>query len=121
MLERDDGEHPVPSSLRRRFRDLILAFVSGDFQLASHIVEGVSPIDTDTARSIAGQIAAYGDDLARLDDQVWEGSIYRWMDGYWEFAVDLTTINEPVSDLALHAKLTDGPDALLKVWSVHVP
>jgi len=121
MLKRDDDEHPVPPSLRDRFKDIALAFVSGDFQLASHNVEGVSPIDADMARFIAEQVSGYGDDLVTLDDRVWDRSIYRWMDGHWEFVVDLTTAQEPVSDLALHARLADGRDALLEVRSVHVP
>lgn len=121
MLKKDDGEHPVPDDLRHRFRDLVSAFVSEDFQLSRHAVEGVSSIDADTATFIAGQVAAYGDGLVPLNDRVWQRSVYRWMDGYWEFVLDLSTVHEPVSDLALHAKLVDDQNARLEVWSVHVP
>ncbi|WP_409752510.1 hypothetical protein [Brevundimonas sp.] len=121
MLKKDDGEHPVPDELRHRFRALVSALVSEDFQLSTLAVEGVSPIDADTGGFIAGQVAAYGDGLAPLSDRVWQRSVYRWMDGYWEFVVDLSTVHEPVSDLALHAKLADHQNARLEVWSVHVP
>ena len=121
MLKRDGNEHPVPESLRRRFKDLASAFASENFQLAEGSVEGVSPLDADTARVIAGQVAAYGDRLAPLNDLVWERSVYRWMEGYWEFVVDLTTLLEPVSDLTLHARLMDADNARLEVRSVHVP
>ncbi|WP_425454941.1 DUF7668 domain-containing protein [Hephaestia caeni] len=50
-----------------------------------------------------------------------ERSVYRWLDGYWLFLVDLTTKDEEVSDLTLHAKLADASDARLEVQSVHVP
>ena len=64
--------------------------------------------------------ARYGDALAPLDDATWIRSIYQWEQGYWEFLVDLTTENQPVSDLTLHAKLWEA-DFRLEIWSVHVP
>ncbi len=73
------------------------------------------------AEFIAEQIAAYGDDLVPLSEAVWQRSIYRWMDGYWEFLIDLSTTRETVSDLALHAKLFDDQYGRIQVWSVHVP
>jgi len=121
MLKKDNGEHPVPSELRQRFTNLVSAFVFGDFLLSKHSIEGISAIGANTADFIAGQIATYGDALAPLSDEGWQRSVYRWMDDYWEFIIDLSTIREPVSDLALHAKLADRPDATLEVWSVHVP
>ena len=85
------------------------------------MLDGVAPIDEDTARFIAGQIAAYGAALAPLSDEVWQRSIYLWMDGYWEFLIDLSTTEEPVSDLALLAKLYGDEDGRIEVSSVHVP
>jgi hypothetical protein len=121
MLARDDEEHPIPKELRPRFRELVTAFVAGDFELSRHLIDGVAALEADTARFVAGQITAYGDDLAPLCDEVWQRSIYRWMDGHWEFLIDLSTTKETVSDLALHAKLFDFPGAQVEVWSVHVP
>jgi hypothetical protein len=121
MLAQDDDEHTVPEELRPRFQRLIGAFVAGDFQLSRHVLDGVTPIDADTAQFIKEQIAAYGSNLVPLADDVWQRSVYRWMDGHWEFLIDLSTKEEPVSDLALHAKLFDGPRGRIEVWSVHVP
>ena len=121
MLAQDDEEHPVPEALRPRFRTLVLALVAGDFELSRHELAGISPVDPNTARFIAGQVAAYGDDLAPLRDEVWKRSAYRWIDGHWEFLIDLSTTQEAVSDLALHAKLFDDQDGRIEVWSVHVP
>lgn len=121
MLAQDDEEHPVPEQLRPRFQGLVAAFVAGDYRLSKHALDGIAPIDEDTARFIAGQIAAYGAPLTPLDDAVWRRSIYLWMDGYWEFLIDLSTTQEPVSDLALHAKLFGDPNGRIEVTSVHVP
>jgi hypothetical protein len=121
MLAQDDKEHPVPEALRPRFRKLVSAFVAGDFELSRHELAAVSVIDVETAQFIAGQIADYGDDLVPLSDAVWHRSIYRWMDGYWEFLIDLSTTRETVSDLVLHAKLFEDQDGRIEVRSVHVP
>ena len=121
MLAQDGKEHPVPEQLRPRFQELVAAFVAGDYRLSRRTLEGTAPIDEDTAQFIAGQIAAYGATLAPLNDEVWQRSIYLWMDGYWEFLIDLSTTQEPVSDLALHAKLFGDPDGRIEVSSVHVP
>lgn len=121
MLAEDDQEHPVPEALRPRFRKLVSALVAGDFELSRHQLDAVSAIDVDIAEFIAGQIAAYGDDLVPLSEAVWQRSIYRWMDGYWDFLIDLSTTREVVSDLVLHAKLFDGEGGQIEVWSVEVP
>lgn len=121
MLAQDDDEHPVPDDLKPRFQELVAALVAGDFQLSKHSLGGVAPIEEDTARFIQGQISAYGAKLTSLSDEVWDRSAYRWMDGHWAFLIDLSTDDEAVSDLTLHAKLFDGPGGLIEVWSVHVP
>jgi len=121
MLARDDKEHPVPEGLQARFSELVAAFVAGDFELSKHRLHEVALIDEDTAHFIAEQIAAFGDSLTPLSDEVWQRSIYIWMDGYWDFLIDLSTTQEAVSDLALHAKLFDNENGRIEVWSVHVP
>ena len=121
MLAKDDKEHAVPEQLRPRFQELVVAFAAGDYRLSAHAIEGIAPIDQDTAQFIAGQVSAYGAPLAELSDEVWQRSMYTWMDGHWEFLIDLTTTEESVSDLALHAKLPDCPNGRIEVASVHVP
>lgn len=121
MLERDNDEHAVPLDWRAPFEQIADAFMVKDFQLFHHQIDRVEPIDYSTAKSIADNIAAYGVPLAALNIATWEWSIYRWMNGYWQFLVDLTTDEEEVSDLTLHAKLDDAPTARLEVQSVHVP
>ena len=121
MLQKDDLEHPVPELWRSTFRQIVDAFVAGDFQLRDCPVQSVEPVELATAEHIASNIAAYGDRLVPLNDATWERSVYRWMDGHWQVLVDLTTRTEPVSDLTLHAKIHNGNDYRLEIDSVHVP
>ena len=122
MLMKDDAEYPVPVPLRTTFRQIADAFVAGDFQLREHPIAGVRPIDADTAKWIADNVAAYGERLAPLNEETWNRSVYRWMDGYWQMLVDLTTTSEPVSDLTIHAKLHEtGEGCVLSVDAVYVP
>lgn len=120
MLLRDDDEHEVPLDWRAPFAQIVEAFLRND-GLSDHPVSRVESIQPKTAESIANNINAYGAPLASLNTATWERSVYRWMDGYWLFLVDLTTVDEEVSDLTLHARLQDAPDARLEVQSVHVP
>lgn len=114
-------EHPIPERLRPRFRELVAALVAGDFQLSTHRLDGVAPIEARLADFIAEQINAYGATLAPLSEEVWERSIYLWDRPNWQFLIDLTTTEEPVSDLVLHARLAGDEEGLIEVWSVHVP
>jgi hypothetical protein len=44
-----------------------------------------------------------------------------WMGNHWEVLVDLTTANETVSDLVLHATLVEGRPNQVVVRSIHIP
>jgi len=121
MLAQDDQEHPIPEALRPRFSELVAALVAGDFELTGHHLRGVSPVEPALAAFIAEQVEAYGARLAPLGDQVWEKAVYRWGGQHWLFLIDLSTADEPVSDLVLHARLFEGEEGRIEVTSVHVP
>jgi hypothetical protein len=121
LLQKDDLEHLVPEPWRSTFKQIADAFVAGDFQLRHRRIEGVEPIDRVTAERIAENIAAYGEPLVPLNDATWERSVCRWLDGYWQVLIDLSTRAEPVSDLTLHAKLHEEDRPRVEVYSVHVP
>jgi hypothetical protein len=121
MLLRDDDEHEVPLEWRATFEQIVEAFLRDDLGLSDHPVSRVESIHPKTAEGIANNLNAYGAPLVSLNTATWERSVYRWMDGYWLFLVDLTTVDEEVSDLTLHARLRDAPEARLEVQSVHVP
>jgi hypothetical protein len=112
MLQRDEDEHEVPLDWHAPFEHIVSAFLAKDFYLFDHPIDRVEPIGPSTAKSIADNIAAYGAPLAALNAATWERSIYRWMDGYWQFLVDLTTDEEEVSDLnplCQIGRCADGP------------
>jgi hypothetical protein len=121
MLNKDDAEHPISEQWRPTFRQIANAFVRGDFLLRELRIDAVAPVDASTARNMSANIAAYGDALAPLNEATWERSVYRWMGDHWLMLVDLSTEGEPVSDLTLHAKLSEGGDLPLEIVSVHVP
>lgn len=121
MALMDDAEHSLPELWRAKFAEIAAAFADGDFQLCRSRVDGVEPVDQETADLIATNVTAYGDRLAPLNEATWDRSIYRWMDGYWQVLVDLSTISEPVSDLTLHAKVYEADCSRVKIDSIHVP
>lgn len=91
MLQRDDDEHEVPLDW---FERIASVFLLGDVQLSDHPIDGVEPIKPATAKAIADNVVAYGAPLAILNAATWKRSIYRWMNGYWQFLVDLSTNEE---------------------------
>ena len=117
----DDAEHSVPELWRAKFTEIAAALAAGDFQLRKLPVDGVEQVDRETADRIAANVAAYGDRLVALNEATWDRSVYRWMGGYWQVLVDLSTVNEPVSDLTLHARVYEADCSRLRVDSVHVP
>lgn len=121
MVQMDEGEHSVPELWRPKFKEIAAALAAGDFQLCEARVEGVEPVTRDTADLIAANVKAYGDCLTSLDEATWDRSVYMWMGGYWQVLVDLSTMNEPVSDLTLHAKVYQADCSRLRIDSVHVP
>ena len=51
----------------------------------------------------------------------WERSVYRWIGGYWQVPVKLSTKSEPVSALTLHAKIHEEDYSRQTIDSGHVP
>jgi hypothetical protein len=73
MLERDEAEHRVPGEWQAKFRQIVEAFLEGDFQLRDHCIEYVASIDPSTATAITSNISAYGDVLDALSPASWIG------------------------------------------------
>ncbi|WP_370182840.1 hypothetical protein [Alteriqipengyuania sp.] len=116
----DGQEHPVPQHWRAWFHDIADQFRAGNFQLRDCSIAIVAPNSARDAKFFAQSVAAYGSPLTPLSDETWRYARCRWMDGYWRIVVDLTTSDESVSDLALHAELTED-EGTLKIVSLHVP
>lgn len=105
MSPMDEAGHPVPELWLTKFAETAAALVVGDFQLRKFPVDGVDEVDQAIANSFAANVAAYGDRLAALNEATWDWSVVRWMGSYWQVLVDLSTVNEPVSDIPLHARV----------------
>jgi len=116
-------EHQVaiPNEWRKILSDIVEAFKDGDFQLQRNIPR-VCPVPEKLANCIAGNIEHYGAKLLSLPEQSWETSVCQWMDGYWDAWIDLFTIDEGCSDLALFVRISESAGTyLFEVSSVHVP
>jgi hypothetical protein len=120
-LKDEENELPIPTPWRKTFIDVGEAFKDGDFHLKRGIA-GVCPISAREAARIAGNIAAYGDQLISLPEETWRTSMYRWMRGYWDVLVDLHTVREGASDLVLFVRVhEDGDRYSFEIQSVNVP
>ena len=84
MVQMDDEEHQVPELWRYKFSEIAAALAAGDFQLCKSRVDGLEPVDPETADNMAANIAAYGDPLTSLAEATWDRSVYRWMGDYWQ-------------------------------------
>ena len=121
VFKDEDNQRPIPSEWRRIFHDVVEAFKEGDFGLKRGVA-GVRPISVEQAASIAANINEYGAHLATLPEESWQTSACQWVRGYWDVLVDLFTVEEGVSDLALVARVyEEGAAYVFEIQSVHVP
>ena len=117
----EDAEHPIASAWRSTFREIVAAFVDGDFRLERGI-ESVEPVSEETASQIRDYIADYGEKLVELSDETWKSSVAQWMGAHWEVLVDLRTEGEGRSDLVLDARVYEVEAGYrFKVHAVYVP
>lgn len=121
-ISKDENQQgPVPTVWRSTLFEIVNAFKEGDFAL-DRGVAGVRPITPDEAAQIAGNIASYGARLTSLSDETWQTSACQWMIGYWDVLVDLFTVEEGASDLAMAVRVYEEGSAFsFHVHSVHVP
>lgn len=115
------NQSPIPSAWRNTFSAIIEAFVNGDFRLERDIV-GVQSVTEVDAKRIEQNIASYGATLTTLPEDTWNTSACQWMRGYWDVLIDLFTIEEGASDLALSVRVSEvGGQYIFEVQSVSVP
>ncbi len=117
----EDQELPVPSDWRPAFKALADAIV---LDTTFHPIEGfvISSIEDERLQISRGNIRDYPDKIGPLSQDSWKSSIYVWDERYWAVLVDLTTDKGDVSDLVLHAKVTErGDEYLIEFDLVYVP
>ena len=120
-LKDEHNQCPIPTAWRRPFADIVEGLKEGDFDLVRRL-QGVRPISEKDAIRIEDNIKRYGAQLTSLPEETWQTSACQWMIGYWDALVDLYTVEEGASDLALVVRVyEEGPAFSFEILSVHVP
>ena len=77
---------------------------------------------TSDAQRIARNLESYGAHLKSLPEEAWETSACQWMGDIWDALIDLYTVEEGASDLALSVRVYEMAKGYeFDVQSVHVP
>lgn len=119
--EENPSQQPIPLAWRQTFRDIVTAFVAGDYQLEAGIT-GVESISVETASQIQDYIQDYGATLVELPEDTWESSVCTWTGSHWYALIDLWTLEEGRSDLILEAHVAVSDSGLsVKLHLVYVP
>ena len=117
----EDTERPIPTAWRQPLREIVNAFVMGEFGLEKG-VKSVSPVSVDTAFYILSNIKDYGATLVALPEATWSSSTCIWCGCYWDALVDLWTQEEGRSDLVLHVRVAEADmEFEIEVYLVYVP
>lgn len=121
-LQDEDEAHPVPTAWRPVLKEIVQAFVEGDYALARG-VSSVAPVSAETAEQIREYIADYGETLAELPEETWETSIAQWTGRHWDVMVDLWTEESGQSDMVLDARVLRAADDSfqIRIHLVYVP
>lgn len=108
----------IPAHWRQTFREIVSAFVAGDY---GRTVSAVEPISIETAAQIRCYIRDYGATLVTLPEETWDSSVCIWTGAHWDTLIDLWTEEEGRSELVLHAQVSEDPTLAVKVHLVYVP
>ncbi|QGT96863.1 hypothetical protein D3795_09725 [Pseudidiomarina andamanensis] len=93
---------------------------SNDYSLVN-VDTSIKPISLSDATRIQENIEDYGCEVLSLRDETWITSVCQWMGGYWDVLIDLYTVEEGRSDLALSVRVYEhGSEFEFEVMSVHV-
>lgn len=121
VVKDENGQQPIPTAWRDTIYAITDAFKEGDFDLKRGIAH-VRPIAAETASQIDDSVKEYGAHLTSLSVLTWQTSACQWMRGYWDVLIDLFTVEEGRSDLALALRVFEDDDGYnFVVQSIHVP
>ncbi|CAL2089826.1 conserved hypothetical protein [Tenacibaculum sp. 190524A05c] len=117
----EEEELPIPHIWRPIFKEIVNAFVKGDYNLISEI-KNVNRISNETAKQIKDYIEDYGEELVELPNETWNSSVYIYYGDYWNVLIDLYTKEEGLSDLVLNAEVRkNNNEYLVDIQLVYVP
>lgn len=121
VLKDGNAQQPIPSAWRSTIREIVHAFVLGDYRIGTPIA-GVRPIPAQDARQIEDYIRDYGETLVDLPDDTWDSSVCIWLGTRWDALVDLWTVSEGRSDLVPHLHVSEAEGGFaFEVHMVYVP
>lgn len=82
---------------------------------------GIIKANIETISLIYNYITEYGFQLCSLSDATWNTSKCRWMINHWHVMVDLSTVEEGLSDLVLFISVSEIKEEwVFSLESVHV-
>ncbi len=117
----ESAAHPIATAWRQTFREIVKAFVAGDYAL-ERAVSYVAPVTPRTADHARAYVADYGETLAELPEDAWKTSVAQWMSTHWDVLVDLWTVESGCSDMVLHARVLEvGESFRVEIYMVYVP
>jgi hypothetical protein len=121
VIKDQSKEGPIPSVWRPVFREIVKAFVQGDFKVSAG-VEGLLPVSNDVAEHTEAYIKDYAETLIELPEATWKSSVCIWMGHRWDAIVDLWTSGEGRSDLVLQVFVTESEGGFnFEIHMVYVP
>lgn len=121
ITKTEGQELPVPNAWRPALKLLADAVV---LKSSVQTIDGfiVDAIDEELLLISHSNVNDYPDSLGPLSAASWTSSICVWHEGYWQVLLDLTTDTGEVSDLVLHAKVTECGDAYtIEPGLIYVP
>ncbi|MDX6748074.1 hypothetical protein SHK09_14855 [Polaribacter sp. PL03] len=117
----EENELPIPHIWRSSFKEIVKAFVKGDYSLSSEI-KNVNSISDETTVQIKEYIEDYGEELIELPNETWESSVYISYGNYWNVLIDLFTKEEGLSDMVISAEIREKNEEYeIEVKQVYVP
>jgi hypothetical protein len=118
---KDEVERSIPTAWRASLRQIVEAFVTGDYGLVCGVA-GVEPVSAETASQVRSYVLDYGATLIPLPDSAWDSSVCVWDGDHWNALIDLWTQEEGRSDLVLHVRVAQAsPGYYIEIHLVYVP
>ncbi len=103
-----EEETPVPTEWRDVLSRIVASLARKDAVLARD-VGGVDPVSDDVRQQCLAAVEDYGRvDLVVLPSDTWQTSVAIWQGGSWSCLVDLWTLQEGRSDLALEVEVRES-------------
>lgn len=122
-VQKLEDESPVPTEWRATIVELVACIASGTYKSKSaKLPKGVIPLKEETIKQVSNYLDDYGATLVNLPEETWESSIYAWQGKHWDLLIDLFTVEEGLSDMALSLMVRENSGLIeFEVYLLYVP